>query len=339
VWPLAWLAPAPILAYSFGAPARTAAVASFAAYTLGGLAVLPLAAKTVSVPLLVVFLLTTSAVFAAVVLVARCATIRFNRWTGVWVFPILWTAWEHLISLLGVVGIGYSQVDFPPAIQIAAWVGSPGVTFTISLVPSALAVAWRLRHQRGKAFRALAIPLALCAGALVWGAVRLAQPATGATVRVGLAASDETVRFTRTERAEEALSVVAAYARRIATLAARGAHVVVLPEKFVGVTPTYADAVREALERSARTHRVWIVAGLNRIEGPPRRNVALLMSLAMSMWGSMLNTSAARHLLRSWITSSRPWRSRHFVRCRTASSNGASSITGHSKKAISRPEA
>ena len=277
IWPLAWLAPAPILVFSFEAPARAAAVAAFAAYTLGSLAVFPLAAKTVSMPLLAAFLLVTSVVFTAVVLVARCVTIRLNRWVGVWAFPILWTAWEHLTSLLGVVGIAYSQVDFPPVIQIASWAGSSGVTFTISLVPSALAVAWQLRRQRGQAFRALAIPLAFCAAVLGWGAVRLAQPATGATVRVGLAASDETVRFFRTERAEEALPVVAAYARRITNLAARGAQVVVLPEKFVGVTPAYADAVRDALAETARAHRVWVIAGINRIEGPPRRNVALVI--------------------------------------------------------------
>jgi apolipoprotein N-acyltransferase len=276
VWPLAWLAAAPILAFSFEASAGAAAVAAFVAYALGGLAVLPLATKTVPVPLLAVFLLVTSAAFSGAVLVARRVTVRLNRWAAVWVFPILWAAWEHLISLLGVVGIAYSQVDFPPAIQLAAWTGAPGVTFAISLVPSALAVAWRLRCRRGQALRALAIPLALCAGTLGWGAWQLAQPATGATVRVGLAASDETVRFFRTERADEALRVVAAFARRIEDLAGRGAQVVVLPEKFVGVTPAYADAVRAALAEVARTHRVWVVAGLNRIEGPPRRNVALV---------------------------------------------------------------
>ena len=276
VWPLAWLAAAPILAFSFEASAGAAAVAAFVAYALGGLAVLPLATKTVPVPLLAAFLLVTSAAFSGAVLVARRVTVRLNRWAAVWVFPILWTAWEHLISLLGVVGIAYSQVDFPPAIQLAAWTGAPGVTFAVSLVPSALAVAWRLRCRRGQALRALAIPLALCAGTLGWGAGQLAQPATGATVRVGLAASDETVRFFRTERADEALRVVAAFARRIEDLAGRGAQVVVLPEKFVGVTPAYADAVRAALAEVARTHRVWVVAGLNRIEGPPRRNVALV---------------------------------------------------------------
>jgi hypothetical protein len=89
------------------------------------------------------------------------------------------------------------------------------------------------------------------------------------------------VRFFRTERADEALPVVAAYVRRIEELAAAGAQVVVLPEKFVGVTPAYADAVRDAFAEAARRQRVWVVAGLNRVEGPPRRNAALVRSGAL----------------------------------------------------------
>jgi apolipoprotein N-acyltransferase len=277
VWPLAWLAPTPILAFSFRASAPVAAIAALGAYGLGGLAVLPLATKTTPVPLVAVYLLVMSAAFSATVIATRRVAARLDRWPAVWAFPILWTAWEYLISQLGVVGIAYTQVDFPPAIQLAAWTGAPGVTFAVSMVASALAVAWRLRRDRGQALRALTIPLALCAGVLAWGVERLAQAPTGAVVRVGLAASDETVRFFRTEQADEALGVVAAYARRIGQLAARGARVVVLPEKLVGVTPAYADAVWAMLADVAREHRVWVVAGLNRIDGPSRRNVALVV--------------------------------------------------------------
>ena len=277
VWAMAWVAPAPVLAFACAAPARAAAVAAFVAYALGGLASLPLLAAVVSVPVLVVVLVGTSVAFAALVLVTRRVTIRRNRWDAVFVFPILWTACDHLASRGGVAGIAYSQVDCPPAIQIAAWTGMAGVTFLVSLAPSALALAWHLRRNRGEAVRAFAIPLALCAAALGWGAWRLAQPEIGAMVRVGLAATDETIRFFRTERADEALPVVAAYVRRIDALAARGAQVVVLPEKFVGVTPAYADAARDLLAVAARTHHVWVVAGLNRIAGSAPRNVALVL--------------------------------------------------------------
>jgi apolipoprotein N-acyltransferase len=279
-WPLAWAAPTPILAFSLRASAGVASVAALGAYALGGLAILPLATKTTAPPLVAVYLLVMSVAFSATVLATRRVSRRLGPWLAVWVFPILWTTWEFAISQLGVVGIAYSQVDFPPALQLAAWTGAPGITFAVSMMASALAIAWRLRHDRKLALRALAIPLALCTGVLAWGTGRLAQLPGAAVVRVGLAASDETVRFFRTENADEALGVVAAYARRIGHLAARGARVVVLPEKLVGVTPAYAESVRAALADVARAHRVWVVVGLNRIEGPVRRNVALVVDPA-----------------------------------------------------------
>jgi apolipoprotein N-acyltransferase len=97
-------------------------------------------------------------------------------------------------------------------------------------------------------------------------------------VRVGLAVSDTSVGSFRTERADEALEVVDAYARRVAELARRGAQVVVLPEKFVGVTPVYAQEVEERFSRAAAAGGVWLVVGLNRVGMPTPRNVALVFA-------------------------------------------------------------
>jgi apolipoprotein N-acyltransferase len=277
VWPLAWIAPAPLLAFAFGAPARRAGAAAFLGYGLGSLAVLQYTVGVMPVAVAGVFVIAGATAFAVIVLLTRRAVLRLDRWMAVFVFPILWTAWEYLLSALGTTAhLAYSQADVASLVQVAAFTGSWGVTFLVSLLPSALAVAWWLRGRRTQCLAALGIPLALCGVAVAWGAVRLTQPATGPVVRVGLAASDAMVRFFRTENAEEALAVIAAYAQRIAALAARGAQVVVLPEKFVGVTPAYAEAARDALGQAARAHHLWLVAGLNRIETPARRNVALV---------------------------------------------------------------
>jgi apolipoprotein N-acyltransferase len=181
--------------------------------------------------LIALFVVVGSAAFAAIVTLSRHVVRRLDGWLAAFAFPILWTAWEHLNSANGSsASIAYSQLDWPAAIQIAAVTGFFGVTFLVSLVPSAVAVAWWLRRRPRQRTLALAVPLGLCAVVLGWGAVRASRPAPGPRVRVGLAATDETVRFFRTERREEALAVVAAYARRVARLAAGGAQVVVLPE-------------------------------------------------------------------------------------------------------------
>src|SRR5262249_46936182 len=68
--------------------------------------------------------------------------------------------------------------------------------------------------------------------------------------------------------------VMRAYADRAAALANAGAQVVVLPEKFVGVTPAYDEAARAILGRVAREHRATVVAGLNLVGVQPPRNIA-----------------------------------------------------------------
>ena len=75
-----------------------------------------------------------------------------------------------------------------------------------------------------------------------------------------------------------ALSVAAAYADRVARLAARGAQIIVLPEKMVGVTSDSADAVVKVLSDAARAAHATVIAGLSRNGVQPRRNMALVIS-------------------------------------------------------------
>ncbi|HEV3456919.1 MAG TPA: nitrilase-related carbon-nitrogen hydrolase [Thermoanaerobaculia bacterium] len=208
-------------------------------------------------------------------------------------FPAAWTAYAYLLSVTsphGTAGdLAYSQVDFLPVLQLASLTGLWGIDFVVALLPAGLAAAWYLRRARpagsagAAAAAALTVTLVLVAAALVFGWLRLARPAPAARpgasagVRVGLAATDATVRYFRTERAEEALPVVQAYARRIGALADRGARVVVLPEKFVGVAPAYASQAIAILAAAARDHHVFVVAGLNRVGERPPRNVALVL--------------------------------------------------------------
>src|SRR5262249_43639282 len=153
----------------------------------------------------------------------------------------------------------YTQLDFLPLAQVAALIGTSGITFIVSLAASGLALAWHRRRTPAAMLQALALPVVLTAAALVWGADRLDRASAAPTVRVGLAATDMTVGFYRTERAEEALFVTGSYARRVGELADRGAEVVLLPEKFVGVTPAVAAAVHDVLATAARTHHVWVI--------------------------------------------------------------------------------
>ena len=82
-------------------------------------------------------------------------------------------------------------------------------------------------------------------------------------------------RFDTTDR-DVALPVVDAFAVAIDTLAARGARVIVLPEKLVGITDAYRGEVEAVLADAAVRNRVTVVAGLNEIASPLKRNIALV---------------------------------------------------------------
>lgn len=69
-----------------------------------------------------------------------------------------------------------------------------------------------------------------------------------------------------------ALEIARGCAGRIERLARDGTQVIVLPEKMTGVTPELVAVLADA----ARSARVTVVAGLNRVGIDPLRNVAIV---------------------------------------------------------------
>ncbi len=277
-WPAAWIAPLPILLFAGRAGSRTAFLAATAAFFFGGFSVLPVLVRVMPPPLLAVVLLLPSLVFAAAVLLARFASGRLPAGLAAFVFPAAWVTYEFLISRVsphGTAGsLAYSQTDVLPLVQIASFTGIWGITFVIALIPSALAVAWFRRSARP-----LAPAFSILVGVLVFGLIRLNQRPAEPPIRVGLAATDRGVipAFQTTDPAL-ALSVANEYADRVRRLAAQGARVVVLPEKFVGVTPEDSTQIMQVFSDAARSANVTLVAGLNRIGLPAPRNVAAVFA-------------------------------------------------------------
>jgi apolipoprotein N-acyltransferase len=149
-----------------------------------------------------------------------------------------------------------------------------GVTFMVTLVPSAIAVAWSRRSVS-----ALAPALAIACAVLGYGVMRLQTAPQQPDVRVGLAATDQGIfPAVETENPDVALAVARAYASRIAHLAAEGAQIVVPPEKFVGVTPADSDAIQRVFSEAARTAHAAVIAGFNRFSVQPRRNMAVVFA-------------------------------------------------------------
>jgi apolipoprotein N-acyltransferase len=277
-WPAAWIAPVPILVLAAGTTKRAATLAAFAAYFLGSLNLFAYLTEVVPFVLVVVLLLVPAVAFAGAVLVSRFAVRRLAPWVAGFAFPTAWVSYEFFLSLISPHGtalsLAYSQADVLPLVQIASLSGIWGITFLLTLTPSALAVAWTRRTYRGLA-PAVAISLVVFA----YGVSRLQERPQQPGVRVGLAAADRGVGTAfNTESESRALAVARAYANRIARLAHEGAQVVVLPEKLVGVTPADSEKVLNLFSDAARAGHVTLVAGLNRIAIPVPRNVAIVFA-------------------------------------------------------------
>lgn len=277
-WPAAWIAPVPILVVAARSSWRTAALAFFAAYLLGGLGLVSYLGRVMPVPIVVALLAVWAAVFALVVLFARHAIRRLPSQWAAFAFPVAWTSVEFLISLVSPHGtaqnFAYSQTDVLPLLQVASVTGVWGISFLLTLVPSAVAVAWTRRAP------STLVPAAvLTLLALGFGGWRLRQLPAAAAVRVGLAATDEGAGDAfETEVPAEALRVARSYAKRVVRLAAGGAQVVVLPEKLVGITSDDSADVLKVFEESAQSASVILVVGLNRIAVNPRRNLAVVFA-------------------------------------------------------------
>ena len=273
VWPLAWIAPIPVLLLAFRHSRRVTALLAFSAFFLGSLTLVHLYGPGAAL----IFGAPPAIAFALAVLAARSAARRMT-WPAIFAFPAALTSYEFLYSQISPNGtfwsLGYSQTDFLPLLQLVSLTGLWGVVFILTLVPSAAAVAW---HRRS--VWPLVPALAIVVAALAYGTVRLRASPESASVRVGLAATDHGLPDASiTTDPSMAVATARAYADRVAHLAGQGAEIVVLPEKLVGISPEGVERVVAVFSDAARSARATVIAGISRNGISPRRNVALVFS-------------------------------------------------------------
>jgi len=299
LWPFALLAPLPILAVAPEIRTETAAQLAFIAYLVGNL--VAWGGESFAVPLATMF---ASHVAGAIVFATfvACAAEATRRWSGVLaalVFPTFETAFYFTLageSPHGTWGSpAYSQVDFVPLLQTASWFGMCGVMFIMSLLPSGLAVAWyRRRWNMGWTGPAI-LAVGVFASAVLLGWIRMILTPTTPATRVAMVAGDTLIPQSESTDPSDAADIVALYAKLVRQVASGGTKVVVLPEKIVGVAPSYEWDVVQGFGRIASMSQVWLVVGLNQIGRTPKRNVAVVFGPD----GKIVASYAKHHLIPS----------------------------------------
>lgn len=271
VWAAAWIASVPVLAAAFLSSRLTGFGLAFLAGLLGGVPLLlylldvtpPVAAVMVTVVL--------ALAYAAGVALAAGARRRLPPAVAVFVFPAwaagLDTAIAHLSQHGTAASLAYSQMDFTPALQVAALGGAAAVIFLVCLFASGLAFALAdLKAPRRALAAAGPAALVVLAG-LGFGVWRLeAAPATP-TLTVAMAALDQ-----KSQLPDDWRAVVAAYRPAIAAAQARGARLLVLPEEISRIPARDLPAMQAELAGYAHASGATLAAGFRVMEPPKDRN-------------------------------------------------------------------
>jgi apolipoprotein N-acyltransferase len=267
-WPLMWLAPLPVLLFALRSSRRSAGLAAFAAWLLGCLNLWGYF-RVLGTPG-VAWVATFGPevlVFVAGVLLMRALARRGAMWSAWLALPAAWVTLEYVRNLLwphgSVASLAYSQLNFLPFLQLASLVGPWGMGLVLLLFPAGLALGIHLwGSARRPAVRVLGATAGLMAAVLLFGGVRLTMRQPGPEVRVGLVASDLRPNVWTAKAGTATQRLLAAYAAEVRRLAARGARVVVLPEKLGTVVYPDVTSTDAVLQKVADDDGLTVVAGV-----------------------------------------------------------------------------
>ncbi|QGZ96921.1 apolipoprotein N-acyltransferase [Terricaulis silvestris] len=276
-WPLAWIAPIPLLiavmgatrlgAFLYGALAGALSTALMASYflDLGGLA--PTAIIT----------LMKALIWGAIAFAVRGGARHLPSWAAVLVFPTLMAGVEALIAATSPHGsagsLAYSQIDFLPAIQVASLGGAPAIVFVLSAFASAVA------FLTGKRAIAAAAPVVIVAAAIGFGFTRHLidardEPLLEAReIGIALLAGDD-LAFD----AADWRPTWEGYVNEVSRAADDGARIIVLPEKIVTLGEGQAQSALDDLAAIARQHHATIVVGAVERQGDVSFNRAYFVT-------------------------------------------------------------
>ena len=272
IWPLAWLASAPVLWLAFGETrGRTVATAAFAAFAIGNTNLLPAYYDVLPMVPFAIGIVVSALAFAGCVLAARLVQRRISGIAAMIAFAALWTGFEYL-SAFGpngsVASIAYALAGVPVMAQTASLFGIWSVTFILCFVPAGLALFYRTHA-------ALPLLLSLCvfAGNALYGHWHI--PDSAKTMRVALIASEEMSDAAFADNAKDAVAAVDDYASLIGSLAERNPELVVLPERFTVLKPQWRALVLKKMSDAAKAANATVVAGFADITPNGKRNIAL----------------------------------------------------------------
>ena len=265
IWWLMWLAPIPLLIYIRQVNWWLGALAAF---IIGTSTILSSVAGywssllpwTSNIMPGIVTALQFSLVFSLTQILQK----RQTTWINIFIFPILFSLSEWLLSFtsLGTYPtIAYNQLLFLPVAQIASIGGYIAITFTLSLFASTISFSvCNPQASFKQALIGLTTGFCIVALILLFGIMRLQQPASLVSVKVGLA--NKTYRIAYTLNPHNALTIVKSYFPLLNHLVSRGAKILIIPEESFLVVKKNQDEIVNTLANYAKNKHVRLIVGV-----------------------------------------------------------------------------
>ena len=275
---LAWVAPGQLLALTLRVDAIRARRLTALAAVVATSANVGFYVRVMPPAVAAMVVLAQALLWLAIVGQARRLMLRDGRPWTVLVYPLLWTAADTLMARLLPDGnwasLAYTQAEVLPVLQIASVLGTAGIVFLVSLVPSALAFASAPAGRTRGVFVTCAATALLVAASVTFGVLRLRTADAGVETVFGLAAIDDAIGLQATPA--YVATHRAAYAAHVGALATQGATLVLLPEKLAVAGPAAAADWQRWFGGLAAAHRVWLLGSVTIDDGGPPENRAWL---------------------------------------------------------------
>ena len=276
---LMWFAPAPVLYASFHTRRPWAFLMGFLALSIGRISWFFILASIMPAGVVLVTLTVVGLIGAVILLLSRWVVISGRRWYAVFAFPSLVTLFEFALIRMTPDGsafsIVYSQMNYPPVIQVASVTGMLGITFLLTLVPSSIAVAWYYKRTGQNTRSVVFVAGAMVIAAVIFGFVRLGTASDTPGIKAGAISLDESFHhITKHPEIQQEYITVAAYAKVISRL---DVQLVVLPERAINITPVNQDSIFAILGEIARANHTAIVLGYTNYRTDTTRNSSLVI--------------------------------------------------------------
>jgi apolipoprotein N-acyltransferase len=283
IWPVGLFAALPILAVAPEIATPTAAGLAFLAALLGHAIAWPMESGLIPLPALAVAHMAGAAIFATVVAAHAEAARRWSGLIASLVYPTVTAAFFFAMgrnSPFGSFGNpAYGVVGFRFLFDSASVFGLPPVVFAVCFLSSGIAIwLYRSHWLLDRPETAPTAAAAFFAIILLCGVIDGRPAGSPQSVRVGIVAGDDLSSAADSGDPVQAANAMSMYTRPVFDAAGKGAQIVLLPEKLVGVTPKDELEISAGFARLAVTAKVWLVVGMNRVGQKPKRNIAIVYS-------------------------------------------------------------